>query len=76
MRLKIHTGEPDTEQVTTLKLVMRGGDIRLVAVDDNGVALSHGTILFVEPHRGIYRYAHIDPALGIALDDEGRVRTN
>ncbi len=77
MKLEIYNDTtPETEKVLRLLLRKESGSIWLIAVDERGVMVRAGNILRFNPDGSIHRCRGVDPAIGLDLDGQERVKTD
>ena len=79
MRVEIYKeSEPKPAPEKVLRLVLLpslydDGNVRLLAVDEDGVRLCKGNIAEITSTGRLRRYFDVNPALGLELDDDGRI---
>ena len=73
MKLRIF-GEKHASEERFLMLDDRpDGDIAVVAVDINGIAIEQGYLLAIKSNGRIKLYSDVSKDLGFELDNEGRI---
>jgi len=78
MRIEVYEEKPKAkpEKVLRLRLVeiwWHAGVVALQAVDENGVQLPCGSLLFFYADGTVRRARTVNPNLGLPLDDAGRL---
>lgn len=76
MKFKIY-GEKEAEKVVTLKLIPDEAEgVDICAVDEKGDVLRKGYIATFKPDGTLTLHSCINPDIGLALDDKGRIKIN
>lgn len=74
MKIEIFNAEKK-DLTVRLKLIEKGSDICLVAVDAAGKIVDQGHILSVQSGGTIYKHSGVNPTLGFKLNEDGEVET-
>lgn len=72
MNIKIFD-KNEIDDVIYLKLLQIDGGVDVIAVDDKGVILSEGHLLFISK-KGVMRYGYVNDTIGFDLTDDYKLK--
>ena len=73
MKIEVYTDKLKEDFICRVVMVQLTNAVEVIAVDERGERLSHGSIGILDEH-GFHATENLDPNVGITRDNFGRVK--